>query len=1114
MADLQATFLQDTEHGGESDQPVAIARKLVDFVRQAQSAIHIAIYDFRLSDQLGNDLIAALSEQADKGIDVKIAYDHTKPNSRSGAAFARLGGDMAPKGTHTFLARRFASSKVQIKSILTIPDSLANQPVETEPIAGSHLMHNKYIIRDPNTDAATVLTGSTNFTDDAWTYQENNIIELPSPNLCSFFENDFQELWTSGNVRSTGVNDSGSVELGGATINVAFAPGEGATIDADVAAVISAARRRIKIASMVLSSHRVLGALADAITSKQVQELSGIYDGTQMDHILGMWRNDGNPAADTFEFVAAKLSSKRSERYRPDGKHNFMHDKILVCDDFVVTGSFNLSTNATHNAENSLIIHDPSLAQQYADYIDRLITAYPTSETITSRLRHRIPSGPPRRRSADSDAARLDNHKRRSVWFQMRATWPVREARAERLARARERGRALPPAANPERWESVGPSNIGGRMTSITCHPQIPDRIWAGAAGGGVWRSDDAGRSWVSLWHDQPILNVGSLAIDTRQLEVIYCGTGEANLSADSYPGVGLYRTADSGQTWNLLAGSDTRSIPRRIGVIAIDPFDSQHLLIGGIGFEPAQGDLGGLYSSPDGGNSWRRLDFVSPNNYWCHAIVFHPAQPGIIWATVTEQGSRSGVWKSIDGGLSWNQLTTGLPDSARIGRMSLAISPSNPDVLYSFAADQDSGRADQLLGVFRSRDGGATWTDVASAELRNERQISYGNTIVVHPTNPDQVLCGGVDLYLTTNGGSSWSHVTQWNAQRGAANYAHADHHCLLMPAAAPGRVYDMNDGGMDVSEDGGTSWVNRSSGLAATMFYDIDVAQSDARVYGGGAQDNGTVITSDARSDDFFEILGGDGGWIVIDPNDANHLYASSQYMNIWRWRAGEAPADVSPPIDDQERGSVWMVYITLDPSNSQRVFIGSKRIWLTEDDGASWQPISDNLDNSTISAIEVAPADPSRIYVGTENGGIFCSRNRGSTWSPNVASAALPGFIITRVETSPNNADVVFAVVGGFGHSHVFCSQNGGTTWQDIDNGKLPDVPHHAAVIPPWSPNSLYVANDTGVFLSSDMGQTWSNFTFNLPNAMVIDLVHQNSERTLIAATYGRSIYRIKL
>ena len=193
----------------------------------------------------------------------------------------------------------------------------------------------------------------------------------------------------------------------------------------------------------------------------------------------------------------------------------------------------------------------------------------------------------PRRKDLAAGAVgiRLSLHKKRSVWFQARASWPVREAPVDILVSERGRAKAaLETPATAVKWNSIGPTNIGGRMTSIVCHPSKPDSILAGAAGGGVWQSDDAGRSWRSVWSDQDILNVGSLAIDPQSPATIYCGTGEANLSLDSYAGVGVYQSADSGKSWKLLARSSDTGIPTRIGVIAIDPFDSSHLLIGGVG--------------------------------------------------------------------------------------------------------------------------------------------------------------------------------------------------------------------------------------------------------------------------------------------------------------------------------------------------------------------------------------------------------------------------------------------------------------------------------------------------------------------------------------------------
>ncbi|MGH9931152.1 MAG: WD40/YVTN/BNR-like repeat-containing protein [Pyrinomonadaceae bacterium] len=722
------------------------------------------------------------------------------------------------------------------------------------------------------------------------------------------------------------------------------------------------------------------------------------------------------------------------------------------------------------------------------------------------------------RKKVKLQSARLTSHKARSRWFQARASWPVREAPVNRLLRERlrvEKSLAPPRSVNSQ-WECAGPTNIGGRVTSLACHPKHPERIWAGAAGGGVWHSQDGGQNWASCWNDQDILNIGSLAIDPRNPNTIYCGTGEANLSLDSYPGVGLYNSKDAGRTWQLLASSERTGVPRGIGVIAIDPFNSKHLLIGGVGYgEVSYGgkSLGGMYTSFDSGVTWRRETLISDQNYWCHSIVFHPTTKGTIFATFTEQGALSGIWRSTDGGKHWVHLTKKLPDPALFGRTSLAISLSKPEVLYAFAADESSESSDLLLGVFRTANGGDTWKDISGNHFAEEGQISYGNTIVVHPTDPDFVICGGVDLHCTKDAGKSWRRITHWDLDRGDPKYAHSDHHAVLMPPAVPGLVYDANDGGVDLSEDGGSHWKNRSTDLAITMFYDLDVAPSNGDVFGGGAQDNGTVITKTGAPTSFFPIYEGDGGWIVFDPHDANHVYCSVYNLDIRRFH-GKVHKDVSPPASTKEQGSVWMCFITMDPANSNTVFTGSYRVWRTKNDGEKWQAVSPSLDGSPISAIEVAPANSKRVYVATENGGFFRSRDGGETWSPNLSSSILPGHTITRLESHPHDADLVFATVANFGHSHVFRTKDGGLTWEDVDLGQLPDVPHHAVVIREDELDKVYVANDAGVFVLDTASGLWLNLTKNLPNAMVVDLVYHDKTGTLIAATYGRSIWRLKL
>ena len=754
--------------------------------------------------------------------------------------------------------------------------------------------------------------------------------------------------------------------------------------------------------------------------------------------------------------------------------------------------------------------------------------------------RRRVRSGPTRRTEIAPFPARariavkrqrrilgVTTHKARALWYRDNATWPMIDTSATRVAEERARVRAsLPPAQAAAAWELAGPSNIGGRMTAVVCDPTDANHLWVGAAGGGVWRSTDAGRTWTALWHTQESLNVGALAIDPKNPRILYCATGEANLSADSYPGVGVFKTTDGGDTWELVARAAIGGLPSRAGALAVDPADSNHVLLGGIDHDLPNlrltGGLGGLYESTDAGRTWRRLEFVSSQNYRCHAIAFHPTQRGAIYVGVTEQGMRNGIWRTRDGGATWQHLRKGLPSPDRFDRTSLAIAPSKPSVVYALAAADD-----KVLGVFRSTDGGDSWTAIHRTAFHYqrktrggfpddlERQMTYNNTIAVHPTNPDHVLCGGTDLHLTTNGGKTWQNVTFWDHDPGEPDYAHADQHALAMPATTPGRVYALNDGGVDVSEDGGRTWTNRSRGLAVTMFYDFDVAPSDSRALGGGAQDNGTPLCQTGRPDEFKDFTDGDGGWIDYHPTVANHLYVSSQRLRIVRHRPTDGWQDVSPDrrLFAPNELLPWMGYIAMDAKSPRTLFTGTNRVWRTRSDGDTWEPVSPFF-KGVISAIEVAAADSRRIYVGTIAGTLHRSTDGGTTWSGNLASAVLPGFQITRIVTSPANADHVIVTIALFQCSHVFRSRDGGLSWVDVDRGRLPDVPHHSAAVPTNHPTEVYVANDVGVFVSPDFGDTWADMTRELPHVSVVDLVYHTATETLYAATYGRSAWKVRV
>jgi phosphatidylserine/phosphatidylglycerophosphate/cardiolipin synthase-like enzyme len=351
---INATFL---EQGGQ--RAAQVAGLLAEFLAGATTSLDLAIYDFRLGDALDGPVVQALRDRAAAGVQVRIAYDAGKRTTVPLAA----GADPAPPGTSDFLRR--------------LGGAVATKPITGGDPQQPKLMHHKYILRDRGTPAAALWTGSANWTDDSFTLQENNIVRIDSAQLSAYYGTDFDELWSHGDIATTGAHDTGTVRVGGSVVGVAFAPGEGRAIDLDIAQHLRAARRRLKVCSMLLTSGGILGALADVLHAGRLAEFGGVYDRTQMEGVLAQWQ--GTPAEwkrPLFEQVAAGLAGKRSTPYVPNAPHDFMHNKVVVADDTVVTGSYNLSHSATLNAENVLLIQDRDLADRYCAYIDHLVERY------------------------------------------------------------------------------------------------------------------------------------------------------------------------------------------------------------------------------------------------------------------------------------------------------------------------------------------------------------------------------------------------------------------------------------------------------------------------------------------------------------------------------------------------------------------------------------------------------------------------------------------------------------------------------------------------------------------------------------------------------------------
>jgi photosystem II stability/assembly factor-like uncharacterized protein len=749
-----------------------------------------------------------------------------------------------------------------------------------------------------------------------------------------------------------------------------------------------------------------------------------------------------------------------------------------------------------------------------------------------------------------------DPNKDRTQWFLSRSIFPLRDAMPSALEDFwlhQENFVHVPDL----HWENAGPSNFAGRVTCLLIDPNNQSHLYAGSAAGGLWRTVNGGRTWNSCWPKYLNQSIGALAIDADDSTRVLCATGEANYSSDCYPGSGVYVTSDSGFTWVpylAAAGGDPldaqarAQLPRRIGTIAFgrDENKNPRVVLGAVSYDESLPaalylDRGANGIVPD--TSW------GIRSYNCHAVVFHPTEDNIMYVAIEPRGSQNGIWRSKDYGKTWERLRHGLPAGQLCGRMSVAISPSNPRVLYTMISSTSHGHG--VLGVFRTHDGGDTWQSIGGHHFEKETQLAYNNCIAVHPTHPDFVVCGAVDLHLTTDGGKSWNRIT--TGQRGSPpekfppNFVHSDHHSVVIDRA--GWIYSGNDGGVALSEDGGKTWQDRSGGMHTSMFYAADAAQSSSNIYGGGTQDHGTLIAGVPRAageppppeGEFTRVLSSDGGWIEFDPSEAEHVFGTTTDLSIWRHRPGQ-PWAAGPQLVNWHSVSIksesmtgaekelrGMAVLEIEPGRRpgrKKLWLGTSRVWQTETDGDSWKPISPTFDGSAISAIECATSNPQVLFVATSQGKIFRSTDGGETWSGNLANAAIPQRLITRIGTHPKSASYVVVTVAASGvpgtsldgdapYAHVFESDDMGVTWRPLDglsDAGLPDVVYNALAFETREPYRLFVGGDSGVWMHD--GMRWASVAGNMPNVVVSDLIFHHDDQYLYAATFGRGMWRLKV
>ncbi len=669
-------------------------------------------------------------------------------------------------------------------------------------------------------------------------------------------------------------------------------------------------------------------------------------------------------------------------------------------------------------------------------------------------------------------------------------------------------------------WEQKGPLNVGGRITDLAPHPTNPDILYVASATGGVWKTMDRGESWTQLSDDWGYLSIGNLAIDPQNPETIYVGTGEANASFDSGTllGNGIYKSTDGGDTWEQMGLDKSEHIAR----LVVDPNNSNRIYAAATGRVYGRNEERGVYVSEDAGETWERKLFINDTTA-CIDLVVNSNDSDIVYAAMWERvrypwgrqyaGGNSGIYRSKDGGETWDELTDGLPVTERddLGRIGLAISKSNPDILYAtFTYDEVRNF---FHSMYRTADGGDTWERVEDGDLLDV-YVSFGwyfGNVRVHPENPQQVYTMGVDLYRSTNNGNSW---TRWTSNM------HVDFHALEYHPANPDIMYIGNDGGLYISENGGDNWQHINN-LPITQFYTCEIDRTAPERLYGGSQDNGTLRTFNGDLDDWERIHWGDGFKVLVDPENPAYLYAESQWGNIVRSTdGGSSFLGANSGISGLDRKN-WNTPYEFNPLNSATLYYGANRLYKSTTRAKSWERISDDLTRGgrdgangygTISTIGISPVDTNILWIGSDDGKISLSMDEGANWT-DVSTGRLAERYVTCLAPSYEEVGTVYATLSGYTEydylPHVYKSTNFGETWVNISSN-LPDVPVNDLIIDPDIEGTLYIATDVGAWVTKDDGASWELMGTGLPLVITTDLSFDRLNRTLAVATFGRSMF----
>jgi photosystem II stability/assembly factor-like uncharacterized protein len=663
------------------------------------------------------------------------------------------------------------------------------------------------------------------------------------------------------------------------------------------------------------------------------------------------------------------------------------------------------------------------------------------------------------------------------------------------------------------RWRLFGPTNIGGRIVDLALDPRQRDALYVAAASGGLWRSTDAGATFAPAWPENLTQALGSVAVAPDG--TIYVGTGEANPGGGSltYTGTGVYRSTDGGRSWTNLGLRDSGAI----GKIIIDPRNPRRIFVAATGSLFNQGGDRGVYRSLDGGRSWTRVLNGTTDTTGAGEVMFDPTDPQRLYAVMwdhrrqpnkrTYSGVGSGVYKSSDGGTTWQRLDALAPVAADLGRIGIGVAPTDPNRLYAII-----GRGETSTNVFggflTSTDGGSSWTRLPDDPTLAGSQSSFAwwfGKVWVDPNDAAHVHVAGVSLMTTHDAGLTWT----------ATAGVHADQHAMAWDPRYPSRVYLGNDGGTYRSDADGDGDFVKATYEPYTQFYSAAITPQDVTRVSGGTQDNGSLRSWGGTG--FNEYVGGDGEENLINPTDVDNVFACFQYGNCFRSVDGGDTTVFFGDSTVSDRRN-WFTPVQFDARDPNVMYYGGNRLNRSTDNGVTWTPISPDLtggpsqDAYPFGTITTVAASGNVVWVGTDDGRIWLTRDLGLTWTLLLSGQPW----VTRLTLDPRDPATVYATLSGYRSGsylpHVLVTHNHGSTWTDI-SANLPQAPVNDVVVA-LGGHLLYAATDQGVFVTLASHPHWHRLGRSLPLVPVDDIEYDPTHHRLVAATFGRGIYELRV